>query len=116
MTNDYSELAERAKKVLAGNWLGASTKPAPQLYPARRDRAGNGPVIRADSPPGCGFPQSSVAHVASSAKAVFAPTHAGGLFLALWAPLCCSGRMSVSAFRAGRLSGAAGDNPGKCEA
>lgn len=30
---DYLELIERAKAVLEANWLGASTKPAPQLYP-----------------------------------------------------------------------------------
>ncbi len=33
MESEYSELIERAKSVLSGNWLGASTKPAPQLYP-----------------------------------------------------------------------------------
>jgi len=33
MDNGYSELIEQAKSVLSGNWLGASTKPAPQLYP-----------------------------------------------------------------------------------
>lgn len=30
---DESELIDKAKAVLARNWLGASTKPAPQLYP-----------------------------------------------------------------------------------
>jgi glycogen debranching enzyme len=33
METNYSELIEKAKSVLADNWLGASTKPAPQLYP-----------------------------------------------------------------------------------
>ncbi len=33
MEENYRDLIEGAKSVLAGNWLGASTKPAPQLYP-----------------------------------------------------------------------------------
>jgi mannosylglycerate hydrolase len=33
MADDYQELIDGAKAVLAGNWLGASTKPAPRLYP-----------------------------------------------------------------------------------
>lgn len=33
MTEDYTDLAQQAKDVLEGNWLGHATKPAPNLYP-----------------------------------------------------------------------------------
>jgi hypothetical protein len=33
MAKDYADLAQRAKEVLEGNWLGHATKPAPVLYP-----------------------------------------------------------------------------------
>ena len=33
MRDDLHDLVKRAKDVLDGNWLGASTKPAPALYP-----------------------------------------------------------------------------------
>ena len=33
MSEDYAELIQQAKAVLAGNWLGYATKPAPRLYP-----------------------------------------------------------------------------------
>lgn len=33
MANDHEQLIGKAKAVLSGNWLGASTKPAPKLYP-----------------------------------------------------------------------------------
>lgn len=33
MIDDLKDLIRKAKLVLAGNWLGRSTKPAPRLYP-----------------------------------------------------------------------------------
>ena len=33
MRDDPHDLVKKAKEVLDGNWLGASTKPAPALYP-----------------------------------------------------------------------------------
>jgi hypothetical protein len=33
MRDDLTDLIDKAKMVLAGNWLGRSTKPAPRLYP-----------------------------------------------------------------------------------